>query len=70
MSEQPTRAKSALAGKWVKLGKYAYVCGAWTVCNFVSSGKEVWMLYHDKETIGRFEDMESALQAARERKSA
>lgn len=68
--ENAARARSALAGKWLPLGKYAYVCGEWTACNFVVSGEEKWMLYRGGETVGQFDDREAAMLAARERKAA
>lgn len=70
MTEQPTRAKSALSGKWLPLGRYAWVHGEWTVCNFISGGKEVYMLYQGKDTIGRYDTRDEAMRAAREKEAA
>lgn len=70
MTEKITRAKSALAGKWVSFGKYAWVCGNWTVCAFVANGKEVFMLYNCDVTVGRYGTRKEAMLAAREKSAA
>lgn len=64
--EKVARARSALEKKWVRLGQYAWVCGEWTVCNFLVSGEEAYMLYRGKETIGRFDTDREAMEAAKE----
>lgn len=66
MNEQEARARSALEKKWTRLGQYAFVCGEWTVCNFLVSGEEAYMLYRGKETIGRFDTDREAMAAAKE----
>lgn len=67
MSEHPTRARSALERKWMRLGQYAWVCGEWTVCNFLVNSEEVFMLYRGKETMGLFDTDRAAMEAAKER---
>lgn len=66
MSEQVTRARSALERVWKPLGQYAKVCGEWTVCNFLVNSEEAYMLYRGKETIGRFDTDREAMAAAKE----
>ena len=68
MTERLARAKSALAGKWQRLGKYAYICGEWTIANFLIGGKEKYVLFLNDRRLGVFDDLESACKAAREAK--
>lgn len=64
--EKVARARSALEKKWTHLGQYAWVCGEWTVCNFLVNSEEAYMLYRGNETIGRFDTDREAMEAAKE----
>lgn len=64
--EKVARASSALEKKWTRLGQYAWVCGEWTVCNFLVNSEEAYMLYRGNETIGRFDTDREAMEAAKE----
>lgn len=62
------RAKSALAGKWQRLGKYAYICGEWTIAIYLIGGVDKYVLFMKDRRLGVFDDLESACGAARETK--
>jgi hypothetical protein len=68
MTEQPTRAKSALAGKWEPLGKWAMVKGQLTVAKFVLNGENIYVLFDKGERVGQYASFEEAMKA--ERKAA
>lgn len=65
MSEQLTRARSALERVWKPLGKYAVVCGEWTVCNFRVNGAEKFLLSRGRELVGYFDTQNEAMNEAR-----
>lgn len=67
MSEKTTRAKSALAGEWQPLGKWAMVKGPLTIAKFVQNGQNVYVRFDGERRVGQYA---SFAEAQQERKSA
>ena len=55
MSEKTTRAKSALAGEWQPLGKWAMVKGEKTVAKYITNGQAIYVRFDGEKRIGQFE---------------
>lgn len=54
MTEHATRAKSALAGEWQPLGKWAMVKGEKTVAKCITNGRPVYVRYDGEKRIGQY----------------
>ena len=55
MTEHATRAKSALAGEWQPLGKWAMVNGEKTVAKYITNGQAIYVRFDGEKRIGQFE---------------
>jgi hypothetical protein len=55
MTEHATRAKSALAGEWQPLGKWAMVKGEKTVAKYITNGQAIYVRFDGEKRIGQFE---------------
>jgi len=67
MSEKTTRAKSALAGEWQPLGKWAMVKGPLTIAKFVQNGQNIYVRFDGDQRVGQYA---SFAEAQQERKAA
>lgn len=67
MTEHATRAKSALAGEWQPLGKWAMVKGPLTIAKFVQNGQNVYVRFDGERRVGQYG---SFAEAQQERKAA
>ncbi len=63
MSEKTTRAKSALAGEWQPLGKWAMVKGEKTVVKCITNGRPVYVRHDGEKRIGQYGSFAEASKA-------
>lgn len=58
--ENEVRAKSALAGNWHPLGKWAMVKGSLTCVKYRVNGDDKYVLFDGPERIGMFNSFDDA----------
>ena len=54
MNDKPTRAKSALTGKWEPVGSWAMVKGDLTIAKFVQGGENIYVLFDGATRKGQY----------------
>ena len=63
MSEKTTRAKSALAGEWQPLGKWAMVKGEKTVAKYITNGQAIYVRFDGDQRVGQYGSFAEASRA-------